>query len=184
MQRRSCHILAARPIASSSSASTKRLPSGWIPAGLAEEQQGGGAELGDNRRAVDVVAGAEPGTVVDRRLDPAIGEGNIDWWPTIAAPGLPPAGSSGSFGGGKAPAASTLSVTSVRPTCPPGRRCRVARAAGERRRLPPLGLGYRPDPQATAQSTRSPGGDIAGSPAARGGALRAARLRRRTRPAL
>ena len=47
--------------------------SGWISAGLAEEQQGGGAELGDNRRAVDVVAGAEPGTVVDRRLDPALG---------------------------------------------------------------------------------------------------------------
>ena len=50
----------------------KRLPTGWISAGLAEEQQGGGAELGD-RPAIDVVAGAEPGTVVDRRLDPALG---------------------------------------------------------------------------------------------------------------
>ena len=35
---------------------------------LAEEQQCGGVEQGDNGRAVNVVAGAEPGTVVDRRL--------------------------------------------------------------------------------------------------------------------
>ena len=41
---------------------------------LTEEQQGGGVELGDSRRAVDVVADAEPGAVVVRRLDPALGK--------------------------------------------------------------------------------------------------------------
>jgi hypothetical protein len=42
--------------------------------GLAGEQQGGGVELGGDRRAVDVVASAQPGAIVDRRVDPALGE--------------------------------------------------------------------------------------------------------------
>jgi hypothetical protein len=48
--------------------------------GLAEEQ-GSGAELGDNRRAVDVVARRRAGH--GRRSAPRSGprRKNIDWWP-------------------------------------------------------------------------------------------------------
>ena len=42
--------------------------------GLVGEQQGGGVELGGDRRAVDAVAGAQPGAIADRRVDSALGE--------------------------------------------------------------------------------------------------------------
>jgi hypothetical protein len=39
--------------------------------GLARQQQGGGIELRQDRRASDAVAAPEPGAIVDRGVDPA-----------------------------------------------------------------------------------------------------------------